>query len=99
MVVCDDIDSVEGSVGRGEGHAGAIERPVLSGVRMSIGEGFRAAMPRPDTANTRRANMLADINMGRLTRRMSRCECGHGIKVHTETGCEMNDCGCDHYVE
>lgn len=52
-----------------------------------------------DTAQNRRAAMLAEVDMTRLRRKLARCTCGHGEAVHVETGCAMDGCDCNDFVE
>lgn len=51
------------------------------------------------SAVSKRAAMLAQVDMTRLTRKLARCECGHGPGVHIETGCAMDGCNCNDFVE
>ena len=39
---------------------------------------------------------LGQLELDRLFRRADpRCACGHGYRVHDETGCRMDACDCE----
>lgn len=53
---------------------------------------------RPEiTHQTKRAKLRFEVDKIRLERAISRCQCGHGVGVHVDTGCAMDDCDCVTY--
>lgn len=43
-----------------------------------------------------RARKNFDLETDRLLRKLDgKCVCGHGPRVHTEEGCQMDQCSCE----
>lgn len=54
------------------------------------------AYPSVSERQKARQAKLGQLQIDRLSRRAApRCACGHGYRVHDETGCRMDACDCE----